>query len=234
MTSVGGWVARWGSLWSAVYCFSLLVCVRDFLPSFLFFAWVRSVLSVGGRRSLPLFCVFLVVRPSCIVWGFLPLLSFAVLPFSSMQYFIISFLGLEFLPFGCLFHSPLFLPAWSLWVSYFFFISGLFLWSLLWLSCVSSRLACFAIGLFLCLLVPRSSAYRFLYAWYSWCLRTRPYPGGPSSGVSPLPIWSVSFGRCPVLFLSLVLLSPFPLFRVFVRPLRPLSLCFLALVASAP
>ena len=56
-------------------------------------------------------------------------------------------------------------------------------------------------------------------------------PGGPLSGVSPLPVRLVSFGRCTVLFLSLVLLSPLPVFRVFVQRLRPLSLRFLVLFA---
>ena len=40
--------------------------------------------------------------------------------------------------------------------------SGLFLWSLLCLSCASSRLACFALGPFLSLLVP-GSWFLFLY-----------------------------------------------------------------------
>ena len=47
------------------------------------------------------------------------------------------------------------------------FVSVLFLWALLWLYCVSSRQACFAIGLFLSLLVPGSW---FLFFSFSLCL----------------------------------------------------------------
>ena len=55
--------------------------------------------------------------------------------------------------------------------------------------------------------VPRSSSSRFLSAFSYWCLHFRPYPGGPLSRVLPLPVWFVSFGRCPVLFLLWCFLS---------------------------
>ena len=35
----------------------------------------------------------------------------------------------------------------------------------------------------------------------------RPSPGGPLSSVLPLPVWFISFGRCPLLFLLLYFLS---------------------------
>ena len=86
------------------------------------FTWIPSAISVGGGRSLPLFCVFITVGPSCLVWVFSPLLSFAILPFSSMWCFFVSFLGSDFLPSGCLFFpNPLSLSTWSLRVSCFLF-----------------------------------------------------------------------------------------------------------------
>ena len=46
----------------------LLVSVSGifFLPSS--FAWIHSTFSVGGCRSLHLFCIFLFIRPSCIIY----------------------------------------------------------------------------------------------------------------------------------------------------------------------
>ena len=44
--------------------FFLLVSVSEFSLVLPLFAWLRSALSIGGCRSLPVFCVFLLVRPS--------------------------------------------------------------------------------------------------------------------------------------------------------------------------
>ena len=78
------------------------------------FAWIRSALSIGGCRSLRLFCVlpfsFRSALLDCLL--LLPLLSFAILQCSSVGFFVISFLTLGFLPSGSL-------RAWSLWVSFF-------------------------------------------------------------------------------------------------------------------
>ena len=130
-----------------------------------------------------------------------PFYSSVCLP-SSMRCFFVSFLSSGFLPSGCLFPCPLSLSSWSLRVSCFLWFPH-FHWALLRLSCLSSRLVCFAIGLFFpCSFpVPRSSSSRFLSPCCCWCLCFHPWPGGPFSVVSPLPGWFVSFGCCSVLFL---------------------------------
>ena len=95
------------------------LCVRDLLPSFLFLpGFVPSSLLVGDVPFL--FSVFFIlVRPSCIVCCLLPLLSFAVLPYSSMRFFVVCFLdsGLS-LP-GPSSLVLLSLHTWSLRVSFF-------------------------------------------------------------------------------------------------------------------
>ena len=123
-------------LWSAVSSFSFLALCPGSSPFLPLFAWVPSVFSVGGGHSLPLFCVFLTVRLSCIVWGFSPPLSFAILPFpprgaslfpSLVRYFSLPDISSVV---HCLFPlGPFGFCATS-------FVCGLFLWTLLHLSFV--------------------------------------------------------------------------------------------------
>ena len=162
---LGGLVSSW--VVSLLFLFALYVLLRLFvclcyaISTFFFLAlhpgsspfrfftgFLLSSLLVGVVPFL--ISVFLTVRPSCLVWGFSPLLSFAILPFSSMRCFFVSFHSSSFLPSGCLFPlDPFGFRAFS-------FVSGLFCWALLLLSSLSSHLVCFAIGLFLSLLVPGS------------------------------------------------------------------------------
>ena len=67
-----------------VGCFLVFILVSVsgiFSLFFSLFAWVSSALSIGGCHSLPLFCVFLFVRPSWIICCFY--LS-CLLPFFSL------------------------------------------------------------------------------------------------------------------------------------------------------
>ena len=82
--------------------------------------------------------------------------SFSLRLHSSMRFFLVSFLSSGFLPSGCLFPSPFSLSLRPSGFRASSLVSALFRWPLLWLSCLSSRLVCFAIGLLLSLLVPGS------------------------------------------------------------------------------
>ena len=195
---------------SGIFSLPSSICLGSFHPLCWWRSFPSSFLCFPYRSSF-LYCLGL-FAPAVLCRSSL----------SSMRCFVVSFLGSEFLPSGCLFPSPLSPPAWSLRVSCFLFCFRPFpLGSSLALLCVLSS------GLFRHWAFPLHARswflfFSFLSAWCSWCLRTRLLPAGPLSGVSPLPVRLVSFGRCPVLFLSLVLLSPLPVFRVFVQRLCPL------------
>ena len=149
---------------------------------------------------------------------------------SSTRCFFVSFLGSVFLPSRYIFPSPLSLSTWSLRVLCILLCLRPFP-----LDSSSALLSVLSSGLFhhwafpfltrswflvrLLVFSPLDDVGAFVYA----------YPGDPLFGVSPLPVRLVSFGRCPVLFLPLLLLSPLPVFWVFVRRLCPLSLRFLVL-----
>ena len=154
-SSLGGGVARWDvslfflfapSCSSPVVYLTLVCCFLLFLLS-----------SVSGFLSLPSsFCLGSFRLLCC--WGSFPS-SFLCFPCHSAFLYCLG----AFRPYcrsGCLFPlGPFGFRASS-------FVSGLFLWARLWRSCLSSRLACFAIGLFLSLLVPGSS-----FLFFSFSLR---------------------------------------------------------------
>ena len=134
------------------------------------------------------------------------------------------------------------------------FVSGLFRWALLRLSCLSSRLVCFAIGPFLSLLVPGSSFLLFSFSlrllllvpsfthlarWSSfWCLATarlvrvlRAVYRVVSSVVlfSPLPVFRV-FRAMPVSSFALLPRSLRTLLGTFVGVLPGLHCCVLSML----
>ena len=97
------------SIAAYIFCFYLLfkifrvvfiVSGDHTLPSSFRLDLFRSF-SIGGCRFLHLFCVFVFVPPSWIIYCFY-LLSFAIIRYSSMGFFAIFFLSLGFLPSGSL------------------------------------------------------------------------------------------------------------------------------------
>ena len=157
-------------LWSDVPCFSSLALYPESSPFFPLFAWIRSALSIGGCRSLHLFCVFLFVRPS---WLFCCLCLSCPLPFFHFLHGVLcSFLflvrgfslpGISSLILLCL-------HTWSLRVS--FFLSWFWpfpLGSSLSPLCVLTVLLVSTLGLSFAysFLVPLSS---FLFLSLSLCL----------------------------------------------------------------
>ena len=100
-------------LWSAVYSFTFSALCPGSSPFLPLFAWVPSILFVGGGLSLPLFCFAYRSAFLYCLGLFVP----AILcrsSFSSMRYFVVSLLDSEFFPSGCLFPSPLSVPTWFL------------------------------------------------------------------------------------------------------------------------
>ena len=215
--------------------FSFLALYPGSSPFLPLFAWVRSVLSLGGCRSLPLSVFFF-------SFG-LPILFVAFCPYCPLPFFpfLHEVLG-RFLPwFGVSpfrvslpssFVSPHLVPlgfVLPLLISAFSF--GLFFVSLvrplvLLVSPLGYSSSC-------SLLVPHSSSFSLHLVFFVpscttlhrrssfWCLL-------------PLLVGSGNFRRCPVLFLYLVLTSTFPVFQNFMRRLSPRSIRFLALFAYAP
>ena len=155
-------------------------------PSFQFsvpLLLTSSVPSVGGSLSpflvrssslSPCFRLRLLRSVACPVLG-LPTMaellvgscpfSFSVCLPSAMRCFFVAFLPSGFLPSRTLFPLPLsflFIPPGLVLP----FVSALFRWTLLWLSCLPSRLVCFTIGLSFSLLVP---GFSFLLFSFSLC-----------------------------------------------------------------
>ena len=201
-------------LWYAVSSFFFFALCPGSSPFLPLFKWVPSVISVGGGRSLPLFCFpyrstflsFEVFRPCCPL-PFFPLPPWGASWFPSLvpDFHLPGVSSLV----RCLF------PLGSFGFRASSFVSGLFRWALLWLSCLSSRLVCFAVGLFLSLLVPGSS---FLLLFSLRLMLLVP-------SFTPLARWSsfwclaaarlVRDLRAVSRVYSVVLLSPLPVFRVF-------------------
>ena len=141
-------------LWPAVSCFCSLALSPGYSPFLNLFAWLRSILFIGGCRSLPLFCVF--SSFSAFLFCLLPFAS-TVLCRSSLflhevLWHFLPWFG--FLPSGSLFPRPFVSP--HLVPSCFVLplLISAFSFGLFFVSCASSRLACFALGPFLHLLVP--------------------------------------------------------------------------------
>ena len=126
------------------------------LPSS-FFAWVRSVISTGGCRSLPLSLFFFSFGLPVL---FVAFCTFCPLPFFPFLLEVLGSFPSLVRGFSLLRVSSLVLCLSTL-GPFGFRVSSLdsvlFLCSLLRLSCASSRLACFALGPFLSLLVLGSS-----------------------------------------------------------------------------
>ena len=160
--------------------------------------------------------------------------SFSLRLHPSMRCFFVSFLSSGFLPSGCLFPSPLSLSSRSLRVSCFPFCFRTFP-----LGSSSALLSVLSSGLFRHWAFPFLARSRFLVLpllVFSLINIVGGFVYTISlvvlflvSGLWPLAIWFVSFGRCPVLFLLWCCSLPSLYSGFFVQCLCLLSLRFLVL-----